>query len=167
MVILLNWMNMVRIHREREIISYPSFLDYWIDTVDNFNPVRFHATLPPPNNHTHGYWHVYEPLNIRPQNDSVFDVLPPASSCLPDCGLDSLAVPSVGRPIARHIMPWTAPFDEKHIAKLTAEYAALSSPMICDNRSSFSSKETVDILSCLLRFTGTCCNEFVSVKLQK
>jgi hypothetical protein len=49
--------------------------------------VRFHATLPPPNAHSHGYWHVMSDMNVAPQPDmSIFDR---PRSCLQTCGLDA------------------------------------------------------------------------------
>jgi len=46
--------------------------------------VRFHATLPPPNAHSHGYWHVQEDMKVEYQNPKLFEL---PSGCLPSCGI--------------------------------------------------------------------------------
>eukprot|EP01097_Dermamoeba_algensis_P004617 TRINITY_DN2994_c0_g1_i1.p1 TRINITY_DN2994_c0_g1~~TRINITY_DN2994_c0_g1_i1.p1 ORF type:complete len:469 (-),score=90.98 TRINITY_DN2994_c0_g1_i1:27-1433(-) len=116
-----NWMQPEKAVADRFIFGEAIQLDehdYWINIQDNKSMVRFHATLPPPNNHTHGYWHVSSPMNVRPQPDSIFNTMP--SNCLPSCGLDV----NHEKPIAQHVMPWPA-FDKEKIAELFNQYKKL------------------------------------------
>jgi len=64
--------------------------------------IRFHATLPPPNDHSHGYWHVLDDMTVGPQDPALFD-LPP--HCLPSCGLSSRPA---AHPSSAHaaLFPW-------------------------------------------------------------
>ena len=88
--------------------------------------VRFHATLPPPNNRSHGYWHVTTEMKAGPQDPQLF-TLPPL--CLPSCGLEeelaelpvdgsSVATPPRRRPTAHNMLfPW-GKLQQHHAHKL-------------------------------------------------
>jgi hypothetical protein len=65
--------------------------------------VRFHATLPPPNAHSHGYWHVLEDMKVEEQDPSLF-VLP--AGCLDSCGAAGSAPAPVSS--AHTLFPWAS-----------------------------------------------------------
>lgn len=67
--------------------------------------VRFHATLPPPNPHSHGYWHVMEDMNVRPQDAKTFQR---PEVCVPTCGIPGASVTDAVtlEQIPHPLMPW-------------------------------------------------------------
>jgi len=94
--------------------------------------VRFHATLPPPNNRSHGYWHVTSEMRVGPQDPKLF-TLP--KFCLPSCGLeeelaelqvDGSARATPPRPTAHNMLfPW-GKLQQHHVHKLDELAAKLS-----------------------------------------
>jgi len=64
--------------------------------------VRFHATLPPPNAHSHGYWHVRNDMNVKAQDPNTFKR---PAVCAPTCGVAS-SEPAVSPKIHHQMMPW-------------------------------------------------------------
>eukprot|EP00756_Hemistasia_phaeocysticola_P017918 Hpha_TRINITY_DN15562_c1_g5::TRINITY_DN15562_c1_g5_i1::g.103816::m.103816 len=63
--------------------------------------IRFHATLPPPNDHSHGYWHILSDMHVGPQDPELFR-LPPG--CLPSCGLSR--APAASSSAHAALFPW-------------------------------------------------------------
>jgi hypothetical protein len=76
--------------------------DYLVRAEDPTAMVRFHATLPPPNDHSHGYWHVLGDMNVAPQSASLFKR---PDQCLPSCGVGTAHLHSAGRK-PHPLMPW-------------------------------------------------------------
>jgi hypothetical protein len=74
--------------------------------------VRFHATLPPPNAHSHGYWHVMEDMNVKAQDPKTFKR---PALCLPTCGVAS-SEPTVSPKIQHQMMPWPHLADQSAFA---------------------------------------------------
>lgn len=74
--------------------------------------VRFHATLPPPNAHSHGYWHVMEDMNIKAQDPKVFRR---PAVCLPTCGVAS-SEPADPPKSQHQMMAWTQLADQSAFA---------------------------------------------------
>ena len=93
--------------------------DNIVRTADPTKLVRFHATIPPPNDHSHGYWHVVEDMNVQRQADmSIFDR---PALCLPSCGLSSAhEAPTSGNAF----MPWVG-MDEAHLEELAGRMREL------------------------------------------
>lgn len=74
--------------------------------------VRFHATLPPPNAHSHGYWHVMEDMNVKAQDPKVFKR---PALCLPSCGVASSELADSQN--SQHpMMAWTQLADQSAFA---------------------------------------------------
>ena len=79
--------------------------------------VRFHATIPPPNDHSHGYWHVTSDMKKGRQPDmTIFDR---PRSCLPTCSLSEEHKPPSG---ASTFMPWPS-ITHEHIQGLRRKMA--------------------------------------------
>ena len=56
--------------------------DLHVRADDNAALVRFHATLPPPNDHSHGYWHVAGDMKEVEQDPKLFEL---PKFCIPTC----------------------------------------------------------------------------------
>jgi len=72
--------------------------------------VRFHATLPPPNAYSHGYWHVQGDMKVAYQDPKLFKL---PKGCLPSCGIGSSPSSSAGHPL----FSWGG-VDTDHLATL-------------------------------------------------
>lgn len=79
--------------------------DLHVRTNDPSSMVRFHATLPPPNAHSHGYWHVLSDMKLSKPDPDVFQL---PKHCLPTCFVYSdKSKPSSSEQRSTHpLFPW-------------------------------------------------------------
>lgn len=93
-------------------VGQPDEHDYFCRHDDPSKPIRFHATLPPPNTHSHGYWHIYTDPVEGPQDNALFEV---PRHCHSTCHLPSHVTPNS--------LLEAGMITEEHHAKVSVLYA--------------------------------------------